>query len=298
MKIIGDGTSVLVRSPAKLNLSLAILGRRDDGFHEIETVMVKISMYDTLRCTSRSDEQIVLSVRKRERSDTSSIPEDSRNLVVRAAETLRHRAGIRFGADLLLEKSIPAEAGLAGGSGNAAAALAGLNALWKTGLEDRELVTLASALGSDIPFFLSSGAAAFALGRGEIIDEIELLGPLYFVIVKPPFGLSTAEVYRAFARHGLDRRKETAPLLTALATGDPARISRGLFNDLEAPAESIAADLPAIRNRLMDECRYGAMMTGSGSACFGVCSSAREASRVASRLRALNIGRVFAATTV
>ena len=297
MQIVDDGKSILVRSPAKLNLSLAIRGRRSDGFHEIETVMVKLALWDTLRFTPRTDAEISLTVRRISAEISEDIPSGPTNLVIRAAEALRHHAGIRFGADIVLEKRIPAEAGLAGGSGNAAASLAGLNQLWKLGLSPGTLREIAATLGSDVPFFLSSSTAAIARGRGEEIGSVPCRGPLHFVVVKPGFGLSTAGVYREFAAGHTFSTRSVRPLVSALAKGSLCLLSKNLQNDLEPAAERIAPQLREIRARLMDVCRYGAMMTGSGSACFGVCGTAREATASAARLRAARIGQVFATTT-
>ncbi|MBA3315241.1 MAG: 4-(cytidine 5'-diphospho)-2-C-methyl-D-erythritol kinase [Planctomycetaceae bacterium] len=297
MQIVDGDKSILVRSSAKLNLSLAIHGRRSDGFHEIETVMVKVAIYDTLRISPRIDERITLRVRHVDADSSVSIPAGPENLVIRAAEAMRHHAGIRFGADAVLEKRIPAEAGLAGGSGNAAAALAGLNRLWRIGLDDKTLGELAATLGSDVPFFLSSSTAAVARGRGERIEAIDFAGPLHFVVVKPAFGLSTAGVYATFAQRCTASAATALPLVKALTTGAPSDLSRHLRNDLQFAADLMAPDLKLVRKRLVDECRYGAMMTGSGSACFGLCGSAREAKASAARVRAARLGRVIATTT-
>jgi len=297
MQIVDDGKSILARSPAKLNLSLAIHGRRSDGFHEIETVMVKIGLFDALRFTPRTDAEITLRIRRLDAGTHDAIPADATNLVIRAAEALRRHAGIRYGADVVLEKRIPAEAGLAGGSGNAAAALAGLNRLWKLSLRSETLHEIGATLGSDVPFFLSSSIAAIARGRGERIGPVPCRGPLHLVVVKPQFGLSTASVYREFAAEQRFSTNSARPLVAALARGDLRRLAQHLQNDLEPAAERIAPQIQEIRARLMDECRYGAMMTGSGSACFGVCGTAREAKASAARLRAACIGQVFATTT-
>lgn len=288
----GDA-GVILRSPAKLNLSLAILGRRTDGFHEIETVMVKISLYDRLSFTARTDDLLTLDIRRLGEGISPSIPTGSRNLVVRAADLLRHRAGIRFGADIVLEKKIPAEAGLAGGSGNAAAALVGLNRLWRLGLDQRVLSELGGQLGSDIPFFVSPARAAIARGRGEKIEPLRLGGRLDFVVVKPAFGLSTAGVYRAFAERDSFSRFDSAPLAASLERISLPSISRHLDNSLWTAAERLSPRLTFLRNLIEAECRYGALMTGSGSACFGVCGSAREASVAAARLRAARVGQVY-----
>ncbi len=254
-------------------------------------------MFDALRFTPRTDAEVTLRIRPIDPHARVIIPADATNLVVRAADALRRHAGIRYGADIVLEKRIPAEAGLAGGSGNAAAALAGLNQLWKLALSNNALREIAATLGSDIPFFLSSSTAAIARGRGEKIGPIPCRGPLHFVVVKPPFGLSTAGVYREFAAGEGFSTHSARALIAALARGDLRLLAQNLQNDLEPAAERIAPRLQDIRARLIDECRYGAMMTGSGSACFGVCGTAREAKASAARLRSARIGQVFATTT-
>jgi 4-diphosphocytidyl-2-C-methyl-D-erythritol kinase len=297
MRVIDDGPAVLARSPAKLNLFLAVRGRRPDGFHEIETLMVKVSHFDGLRFSPRTDDRLTLAVRRIDPGPAPPTPTGPENLVLRAAELLQHHAGIRFGADILLEKRIPSEAGLAGGSGNAAAALAGLNRLWRLGLTRHELADLAARLGSDVPFFLSGANAAVATGRGERIEPVAIGGPLHVVIVKPAFGLPTAGVYRTFAEQCRPSDAESKPLVRALSLGRLASASRLLKNDLMDAAERIAPQVIPLRKRLAEECRHGGLMTGSGSACFGLCGSAREATTVAARLRAAGLGRVLAATS-
>lgn len=296
MRLIDDGAAVLARSPAKLNLLLAIRGRRPDGFHEIETLMLKVSIFDTLRLQPRRDDAISLSVR-RTTSDFAAIPVDRTNLIVRAAELLRDHAGIRHGVDVVLEKRIPSEAGLAGGSGNAAATLAGLARLWELKLPVRDLAELAGRLGSDIPFFLSGANAAIARGRGELIEPVVIGGPLHFVIAKPSFGLPTAVVYRTFAEQCTPSGAHAEPLVQEIAAGRLGYAGRLLQNDLMAAAESLQPELQGLRTRLEMECSYGSLMTGSGSACFGLCASAREAVVVAARMRASGTARLFTATS-
>ncbi|MGC1274796.1 MAG: 4-(cytidine 5'-diphospho)-2-C-methyl-D-erythritol kinase [Planctomycetaceae bacterium] len=296
MRLIDDGTAVLARSPAKLNLLLAIRGRRADGFHEIETLMLKVSIFDTLRFSSRQDDAIVLRVR-RTTNDFAAIPVDRNNLVVRAAELLRERSGVRHGADVVLEKRIPAEAGLAGGSGNAAATLAALVRLWQLKLPVEELAELAGRLGSDVPFFLFGANAAIARGRGEQIEPVVIGGPLHFVIAKPCFGLPTVDVYRTFAERCTPSEARAVPLVKEIAVGRLGRAARLLRNDLMPAAESLRPELYDLRTRLQKECTYGSLMTGSGSACFGLCASAREATTVAARMRSSGAGRAFAATS-
>lgn len=293
-----SNSRILRRSPAKLNLSLAILGKRPDGYHEIETLMVKIGLCDLLSFDARTDDLLTLNVRRIGRGISASIPTDSTNLVIRAADLLRHHAGIRFGADIVLGKRIPAEAGLAGGSGNAAATLLGLNDLWQLRLPHNDLLSLGSQLGSDIPFFIESASAAIARGRGEYIEPIRTRGRLHFVVVKPPFGLSTAGVYRAFAEEDGFSQSQCVALAKAVENGSLPDIGRHLENALSAPAERLSPKMAFLRTLIRAECRFGAMMTGSGSACFGLCGSRREASFAALRLRAARVGEVYVTMSV
>ena len=298
MHVIEQNSTVLATSPAKLNLQLAILGRRADRFHEIETVMLKVSLYDRLRASARPDGELTLTIRRDHPCISRTIPTGPENLVLKAASLLQHHAGVRFGADLVLDKRIPAEAGLAGGSGNAAASLLALNQLWRLELSRGELRSLASQLGSDVPFFLESSTAAVARGRGERIEPIPIRGPLHCVIVKPRFGLSTAAVYRAYAEHRPAVRKTAAPVIQALANGHWAALGRHLGNDLAPAAESLEPELARLRALLERMCPFGALMTGSGSALLGICPSARHAARTARRIRTAGQSHAFAAASI
>ena len=298
MHVIDQGSTVLATSPAKLNIQLGILGRRADRFHEIETVMLKVSLYDRLRASTRADGELTLTIHRDHPCISRSIPAGPENLVLKAASLLQHHAGVRFGADLVLNKRIPAEAGLAGGSGNAAASLLALNQLWRLELSRGELRSLASQLGSDVPFFLETSAAAVARGRGERIEPIPIRGPLHCVIVKPRFGLATADVYRAYSDHQPAVRATAAPVIQALANGHWAALGRHLANDLAPAAESLEPELARLRAQLETLCPHGGQMTGSGSALFGICPSARYAACAARRIRAAGQSHAFAAASI
>src|SRR5262249_20761994 len=189
MLITHCANDVVVWAPAKVNLYLEVLGKRADGYHEIETLMVSVSLYDTLVFKEDSPGQFVL---RCNRPELSTGPD---NLVTRAADLLRRHTGCTRGARVRLAKRIPLAAGLAGGSTDAAAALAGLTRLWHLGLPDEERAALGAQLGSDVAFFFAT-PAAWCTGRGERVLPTPLPGRLWFVLVCPPFGLSTAEVYR------------------------------------------------------------------------------------------------------
>ena len=189
-----DGMSVLVSAPAKVNLHLEVLRRRTDGYHDLETLMVAVSVYDTLEFKDDSRGDVLLTC---DRPDLSTGPD---NLVCRAAALLRRAGSVsdRRGAAIRLWKRIPMAAGLAGGSSDAAATLAGLNALWQLGLPSEELARLGAELGSDVSFFFAT-PAAWCSGRGEIVRPLRLSRPLHLVLACPPVGLATRDVFAALA---------------------------------------------------------------------------------------------------
>ena len=193
-----SNTVLTISSPAKLNVFLEVSGKRPDDYHELETVMLRTSLADQL--TIRRTDSESLTLRFSDATPESmrvGIPLDGQNLILRAAEAVRKRVGSSSGAEFILHKRIPPESGLAGGSGNAAAALLGCRQLWKETLPDAELHEIAATLGSDINFLLSGHRAAVCRGRGEIVEPIALNRRLYFVAVRPRRGNSTAEVFRA-----------------------------------------------------------------------------------------------------
>lgn len=297
MLIRQEGRALTVETPAKLNLFLEVLGKRADGYHELETLMVMVGLYDTLTFTEESSGELCLSCLDAGRghrggsAPPEAIPAGRDNLVVQAAELLQREAGTTGGARIVLQKRIPAAAGLAGGSSDAAATLAALNRLWTLGLSSAELQELASRLGSDIAFFLQPSAAAVCRGRGEIIEPLAFSTPLHFVIVRPHTGLSTAQVF-GHCRPATTARR-VGSLAAALQQGHLAAAARRLFNSLQEPAEQLNSEVRELQQVLSEEPVLGHAMSGSGTACFGMCSSRRQALRIAARLHARRIGRVF-----
>lgn len=289
MRFRRQGPSLVVDAPAKLNLFLEVCGKRPDGYHELETVMVSIGLFDTLRFTPLPDGRFPLRVLSGG-VETACVPAGDDNLVVLAARLLATATGCRQGAQIELVKRIPAASGLGGGSSDAAATLVALNRLWQTGLAPRELHLLAAQLGSDLNFFLGSPLLAVCRGRGEYVEPRPLLRRLHFVIVRPPSGLSTAEVFREWRPHTV--RRSAADLLDGAAQGDCTTISRQLFNALTAPAERLNPDV-ARTLRALERVGGSGQMTGSGSACFSMAISRRQARVVGARLRQLRAGRVW-----
>ena len=303
MHVRHTATHVEILAPAKINLFLEVLARRPDGFHEIETLMAAVTVFDTLTFTGAPNPAIVFrcrwahgivaATRPTGESSLGEIPTDSRNLVVRAVELVRERAGHSSGATIELVKRIPAAAGLGGASSDAAAALVAANIGWQLHWPLDRLLELAAELGSDVPFFLTAGYAV-CRGRGERIEP-RALPRLHLAIVRPPAGLSTPAVY---ARCTPSREPcGVATVAAALVKGNAITAeANGWKNDLQPAARSLS---PWIDKSLAALDEAGAVkwqMSGSGSSCFGLCRSARHARRVASRLRARGIGTTFAAT--
>jgi 4-diphosphocytidyl-2-C-methyl-D-erythritol kinase len=271
----GDGLQI--RTPAKINLFLEVLAKRPDGYHEIATLMVAVSRYDTLRFTPGPDDDVVL------RCDCAELSTGPDNLICRAARLLQGRSGCKRGATIFLEKRIALASGLAGGSSDAAATLAGLNQLWQLRMTSRELAALGAELGSDIPFFFSL-PAAWCTGRGERVAPLSLKAPLWFVLACPPVGLSTAEVYRGVdipdqPLRGNDQQR-------ALEEGNVEEIGRGLFNRLQPVAEKLCPAVAELCGRLRGLRPAGVLMSGSGTSVFALCRDHPEAQRVAQGLSA------------
>ena len=296
-------SSVSIHTPAKLNLFLEVLSRRADGFHEIETLMMPVTLFDTLQVSKTGARPIELSCRWSGgrpgdaaggalRSSWGDLPDGPDNMVVKAIERLREQAGLEAGAVVRLQKRIPSSAGLGGASSDAAAALVAANRVWNLNWPLDRLHEVAAQLGSDVPFFLG-GSAAICRGRGEQIEPVRLPGGWHFVVVRPPQGLSTAEVYRHCRPATAPRR--VASLLAAARRGRLADAGRLLMNRLQPAAASLSPWIGRLQ-AAFDGCNcYGHQMSGSGSSYFGICRSARHARRVAAALRSQQLGAVFVA---
>jgi 4-diphosphocytidyl-2-C-methyl-D-erythritol kinase len=276
MLIQRRGRSVFVRAPAKVNLFLEVLRRRPDGYHDLATLMVAVSLYDTLELREGPPGAWRLEC---DRPGLSTGPD---NLVCRAADALRRRTGCEAGAAVRLWKRIPLAAGLAGGSSDAAAALAGLNALWRLGLSSAELAEVGAAVGSDVAFFFAA-PAAWCTGRGEVVEPLRLGSTLHLVLASPNEGLSTARVFGALTppTDPLDG----GPLRRAAEAGDVDALGMLLHNRLQPAAEGLCPAAAGLRQRLAELGPTGALMSGSGSTVFALCRGPGEALRVARALK-------------
>jgi len=265
-------------SPCKVNLLLNILGRRADGFHELETVMQPVPVADELSF-ARSGSGIQLTCSE------PSLPVDSGNLVHRAAAAFLSRAKLREGVSLHLEKRLPLAAGLGGGSSNAANTLLGLNELFAHPVSSDQLTEIASGLGSDVPFFLQDNPA-LATGRGEIVralDPFPALRGVFILLVHPGFGISTPWAYRQLARFPAalqGRAGRAQQLVERLRADDLAGAAREFYNSLEAPALEKYPVLKLYQEFLLDHGALAALMSGSGSTTFAFANDRDQAGQL------------------
>jgi 4-diphosphocytidyl-2-C-methyl-D-erythritol kinase len=287
MVVLQVGTDWEVHAPAKLNLHLEILAKRTDGFHELETLMVPVSIYDTLQLTPTSSAEIQLAARWAwgyAPQVMGDLPAAEANLVVKALRSLQAAAGITQGAKVALIKRIPSQAGLGGASADAAAALLAANAAWGLHWTNAELSSLAATLGSDVPFFLYPGAA-ICRGRGEQIESLGVMPPLPVVVVRPASGLSTPQVFKACSVPAQPIAVE--PVVQALRSGAVHQLARCMVNRLQAPAEALSHPIAELRCQFAQTDCLASQMSGSGSSYFGIFRTERQAQRAAQRFRAL-----------
>jgi 4-diphosphocytidyl-2-C-methyl-D-erythritol kinase len=298
MHLHRSGEGLIIQAPAKLNLFFEVLGKRDDGFHEIETLVYPINLCDTLHFQATSHDELTFACVASGgawgpwATGIAEVPGGRENLVVRAVDRLRQRAGVSHGAAMRLIKRIPSAAGLGGGSSDAAAALLAANDAWRLGWTTAELAQLGAELGSDIPLFFAPGPAV-CRGRGEKVTPLaQVPASLNFVVVRPPAGLSTAAVYGVCRVPQTPQRVE--PLLDALIRGDLAAAGRRMFNRLEPAAASLSPWIALLQEELGRESCLGQQMSGSGTCYFGLCRSAIHARQVARRLQARGLGLAYA----
>jgi len=282
-------------TPAKVNLCLEVLGKRDDGYHEIATLMQTVTLFDrmTVEAVDGPDELTVSG------PASGGVPDDASNLVLKTADLLRENYGAKEGVKIHLEKSIPSGAGLGGGSSNAAAVLATLNHLWEMDLQQSELMEVAARIGSDVPFFLSGGFA-LAEGRGEKITKLpQVSSDLYLVLLLPPVHVSTFAVYKKLKTdltfsiqshtlkklHGVYLRgKDQVPAAEILKT-----FGR---NDLQEAAFQVQPQLAATWSSFEKVPFDARGMSGSGSCLYGICFTRKEATASARALHDACLGCV------
>ena len=272
--------SIREKAYAKLNISLDVTERRGDGFHDMCMVMQTVSICDELELRPTDTGRIQV------KSNFSFIPGDERNLAAKAALGFFEAVG-KQGQGLLitLQKSIPVGAGMAGGSADAAAVLRALNRLYGAPLTADALETLAARVGSDVPFCVRGGTA-LATGRGEKLEALPSLPACKFVVCKPDFSISTPELFRKLDQTGLRCHPDTAGILAALRDGELEPVARRMYNVFEEVDDRRLRTVREIKSVLLDCGALGAIMTGTGSAVFGVFRPDADCSAAVAALRA------------
>lgn len=266
-----------VKAPAKINLTLDVLYKREDNYHEVEMVMTTIDLADRVGLALRNDGKITLS------STDQFVPVDQRNFAYQAARLLQQRFGITKGVAIKIEKEIPIAAGLAGGSTDAAATLRGLNELWELNLSIDELAELGAEIGSDVPFCVYGGTA-HATGRGELIREIPAPPSCWVVLAKPKVGVSTADIYGGLNLATVNHPK-TTQMLQAIEQGDYKAMCATLGNVLEDVTLKLHPEVVKIKTLMERSGADAVLMSGSGPTVFGLVDSELRVSRIVNGLR-------------
>jgi 4-diphosphocytidyl-2-C-methyl-D-erythritol kinase len=273
---------IRIRTNAKVNLFLRVMGRRADGFHEVETILHGIKLADNIEfhatTTGRIEVEMYL-----ERDGVGDIPDMEANLVYAAASLLVEKGARNEGIRIALTKRIPMGAGLGGGSGNAAGALVLLNEIWQAGFQDSDVSGFAAALGSDVPYCIGGGTA-LAKARGEQLTRLPGPENLCFVLGISHTPLSTRDVYKAWDEIGAPSDVNSAPMTMALGSGDPFDIASLLHNDLEAIAFTLRPELIDKKKKLLEAGSLGAAVSGSGPTIFGIASDEAHAQSIAARV--------------
>ncbi|MBR6791102.1 MAG: 4-(cytidine 5'-diphospho)-2-C-methyl-D-erythritol kinase [Oscillospiraceae bacterium] len=275
---------IVLLACGKINLSLDIVGLREDGYHLMDMVMQSVSLAD--RVTLRRAKEISVIT-------GGGIPADERNTAFKAAKVFFAETGVPGGCEITVEKNIPSEAGMGGGSADAAAVLIGLDQMYGTDLPVDKLMDMGLRVGADVPFCLIGGTA-LVQGIGERVASVSPMPDCHILLVKPSFGISTGAAFRHFDETGVSVHPDNAALLAAMEAGDLSSMDRFMANVLEESAAS--PEIEALRETIAAQGAEAALMTGSGSVVFGLFSDEEKARAAAEKVSGL--GKVFLARPV
>lgn len=275
---------IVLLAYGKINLSLDIVGLREDGYHLMDMVMQSVSLAD--RVTLCRAEEISVAA-------DGDIPTDERNTAIKAAKVFFAETGVPGGCEITVEKNIPSEAGMGGGSADAAAVFIGLDQMYGTDLPIGRLMEMGLKVGADVPFCLIGGTA-LVQGIGEQVAPVSPIPDCHILLVKPPFGISTGAAFRHFDEVGVTTHPDNAALMSAMERGDLSSMGKFMANVLEESAAS--PEIEAIREKIAARGAEAALMTGSGSVVFGLFSDEEKARAAAEKVSGL--GKVFLARPV
>ncbi|MFB6366487.1 4-(cytidine 5'-diphospho)-2-C-methyl-D-erythritol kinase [Paenibacillus elgii] len=269
---------VFEKAPAKINLSLDVLHKREDGYHEVEMVMTMVDLADRIEMQELPRDTIIIS------SQAGYIPLDEKNLAFQAARLIKDRYDVKQGVYIHLDKKIPVAAGLAGGSSDAAATLRGLNRLWRLGIGTDELQKLGAELGSDVPFCVTGGTA-IARGRGEKLEPIESPPQCWVILAKPPINVSTSEIYGKLNTAGIRKHPSTEGVLRAIREKRFDLLCGELGNVLEEVTLDLYPEVRQLKEVMVKLGAEGVLMSGSGPTVFGLVSKETKIPRIYNGLR-------------
>lgn len=263
--------SITLKSRAKINLSIDVLGKRQDGYHLVEMIMQTIDLYDLIEINEKDNDQITI------KSTSDEIPLDCNNLVYKAANLIKETFNINKGVEIHIKKNIPVAAGMAGGSSNAAAVLVGLNKLWNLNLSNQQLEKIGLKLGADVPFCINGGAV-LASGIGEELTPIKgLTKDVCILVCKPDLFVSTKEVYECIDSKDIDKRPNNKFLIECLKNEETRQLAENMFNVLEGVTMDKHPVIQQIKDIMTNNRALGAMMSGSGPTVFGLYENREDA---------------------
>lgn len=270
-------TSIIERAPAKINLGLDIIGKHEDGYHELSMIMISVDLNDYVTVSDLETDGIIME------SNNHKMPLNARNDVFKAASLIKERYGIKKGVKIVLEKSIPICAGLGGGSTDAAATIRALNKLWELNLSKDEMIEIGFAIGSDVPYCLDAGCALIT-GKGEVVQCLNTHLSSWVVLVKPDFGISTRTIFSEIDCNTISR-VDIEALKAAILAEDYKAMIEHMGNSLEDVTISRKPFIQKIKDKMMKCGADAALMTGSGPTVFALCPSEKRADRVVNGMR-------------
>ena len=270
--------SIQLKSRAKINLSIDVLGKREDGYHLVEMIMQTIDLFDKIKIFSLKEDTIIIE------SNSLDIPLDSTNIVYKAADLIKKQYNIKEGVKIIIEKNIPIAAGMAGGSSNAAAVLVGLNQLWQLKLSENKLKELGLKLGADVPFCIG-GQTALAENIGEKLTKIDGLSENIFILVcKPELFVSTKEIYEEIDSKIIEKRPNNKLLIQLLKENKIQQVADNMYNVLEEVTRERYPVIEEIEKIMMENDALGSMMSGSGPTVFGLYINREDAENCKNKL--------------
>lgn len=267
-----------LKANAKVNLTLDVLYKRPDGYHEVEMIMQTVDLSDIIYIEESEKTEVIC--------NHPYVPSDHNNLVFKAIESIKDHCKIQKNVKITIEKNIPVAAGLGGGSSDCAATLKGLNKFWDLGLDDKTLESIGLKLGADVPFFIRGGTQ-LAKGIGEKLTKLPSPPPLWVVLGKSNIGVSTKDVYSNLQLERVTKRPNTEAMIKAIEKGDSKEISNNLCNVLESVTLKKYLTVRTIKNRMAQMGACGVLMSGSGPTVFGICTSYERAVKIAKSLETL-----------